>query len=118
MLMRSAEIRHDWLMADLTLHGRRVETVFDLLGEKEDDITYSVGWGLAASDELAGALLREAFGEAGDAGELTAVRLQEIDPETGRTDIEVETEFASSWSRPSAAGTCLGRRSCASTRGA
>ncbi len=80
-------------MADLTLHGRRVETVFDLLGDKEDDITYSVGWGLAASDDLARALLREAFGEGGDGGELTAVRLQEIDVETGRTDIEVETEF-------------------------
>ena len=32
-------------MADLTLHSQRVETVFDLLGDKEDDITYSVGWG-------------------------------------------------------------------------
>ena len=30
-------------MADLTLRGRRLETVFDLLGDKEDDITYSVG---------------------------------------------------------------------------
>jgi len=34
-------------MTDLTLYGRRVETVFELLGEAEDDITYSVGWGLA-----------------------------------------------------------------------
>jgi len=30
-------------MTDLTLYGRRVETVFELLGEAEDDITYSVG---------------------------------------------------------------------------
>jgi hypothetical protein len=32
-------------MTDLTLHGRRVKTVFELLGDAEDDITYSVGWG-------------------------------------------------------------------------
>jgi hypothetical protein len=34
-------------MGDLTLYGRRIETVFDLLGDAEDDITYSVGWGPA-----------------------------------------------------------------------
>lgn len=80
-------------MADLTLHKRRVETVFDLLGDKEDDITYSVGWGLAQSEALARALLREAYGLGGDDGELTAVRLQASDGATGRTDVEVETEF-------------------------
>ncbi len=34
-------------MTELRLHSRVVHTVFDLLGGKEDDITYSVGWGLA-----------------------------------------------------------------------
>jgi hypothetical protein len=48
-------------MADLRLHGRPVETVFDLLGDKEDDITYSLGWALAHSDGLCRALLREVF---------------------------------------------------------
>jgi hypothetical protein len=29
-------------MPDLLLHGRSVHTVFDLLGEKENDLTYSL----------------------------------------------------------------------------
>jgi hypothetical protein len=44
-------------MTDLALYGRRVETVFELLGEAEDDITYSVGWGLAQGGGFARALL-------------------------------------------------------------
>ena len=80
-------------MTDLTLYGRRVETVFELLGEAEDDITYSVGWGLAQSEDFALALLREVFGADVVIGELTAVRLQEIGKETGRTDIEIESEL-------------------------
>jgi hypothetical protein len=79
-------------MADLTLYGRRIETLFDLLGDAEDDITYSVGWGLSQSEDLTRALLREIFG-ATEQGEVTAVRLQESEPGTGRTDIEIETEF-------------------------
>jgi hypothetical protein len=50
-------------MAELRLHGQPVGTVFDLLGKREDEITYSVGWALAQSDALARALLREAFDE-------------------------------------------------------
>jgi len=80
-------------MTDLTLYGRRVETVFELLGEAEDDITYSVGWGLAQSEDFARALLAEVYGANVSAGELTAVRLQEVDKETGRTDVEVESEW-------------------------
>lgn len=76
-------------MAELRLHGRPVGTVFDLLGEKEDDITYSLGWALAQSDALARALLREAFDEEADPEE---VALQETVPGAGRTDIEVETK--------------------------
>lgn len=79
-------------MTDLTLYGRRVETVFELLGEAEDDITYSVGWGLAQSEDFARALLAEVYGADVPVGELTAVRLQKIDKTTGRTDIEVESE--------------------------
>lgn len=31
----------------LTIHGRTTGTVFDLLGTKENDLTYSLGWALA-----------------------------------------------------------------------
>jgi hypothetical protein len=78
-------------MTDLTLYGRQVETMFDLLGEAEDDITYSVGWGLGQSEDFARILLGEAYRAGVIVGELTAVRLQEIDKVTGRTDVEIES---------------------------
>ena len=34
-------------MAEFFLHRRKVESVFQLLGEHENDISYSVAWGLA-----------------------------------------------------------------------
>lgn len=79
-------------MAELRLHGRPVPTVFDLVGDKEDDITYSLGWGLAQSDALAYALLDEVFD--GELGPLTAVLLQQTETGTGRTDVEVQTRDA------------------------
>jgi hypothetical protein len=73
----------------LSLHGREVHTVFDLLGDKENDITYSLGWALAGSDQLAHGLLGAIF--RAKPGEVRAVRLQEFVPGGGFTDIEIET---------------------------
>jgi hypothetical protein len=78
-------------VAELTLYSRPVRTVFDLLGTKEDDITYSVGWGLAQSEAFTRAVLAEAFDEE-EQGEVTAIRLQDSAPGTGRTDVEIETQ--------------------------
>src|SRR3954451_6394978 len=74
----------------MTLGSRTIHTVFDLLGDKEDDITYSVGWGLAQSHALAYAVVAEVFDD--HPGHLTALRLQKADADTGRTDIEIETD--------------------------
>ena len=60
-------------VTELTLHSQAVATVFDLLGGKEDDITYSVGWGLAQSEGFTRSVLREAYGDA-EQGEITAIR--------------------------------------------
>lgn len=75
--------------AGLTLYGRPVGTVFDLLGDKENDITYSLGWALAESERLSSALLGDVVSSGG--AELTAdsVRLQEGISGAGFTDIEV-----------------------------
>jgi hypothetical protein len=78
-------------VADLTLYSRPVHTVFDLLGSKEDDITYSLGWGLAQSEAFTREVLSETHGKS-EQGEITAIRLQESAPATGRTDVEIETE--------------------------
>ncbi len=69
---------------DLKLHGRDINTVFDLLGKDEDDITYSVGWGLAQSEAFVRALLTEVFGDA-EQGAIVAIRLQETQ-QGGRSD--------------------------------
>ena len=101
-------------MAELTLHSRPVRTVFDLLGSKEDDITYSVGWGLAQSEAFTRAVLGEAFGEE-EQGEITAIRLQESARGTGRTDVEIETERLHLMWRRSGAGICQLSRSSSGT---
>jgi hypothetical protein len=67
-----------------------VHTVFDLLGDREDDITYSIGWALAQSDDLVRALLKQCF--TGKTGSAAAVGLQESIPGAGRTDIELLTD--------------------------
>lgn len=79
-------------MAELLLHGKSVATVFDLLGEKEDDITYALGWALAQSSALVDALLARAYGDEIEAVDLVALRLQETIAGAGRTDVEVETK--------------------------
>lgn len=77
-------------MTALILHGREVQTVFDLLGYKENDMTYAVGWGLAHSDGLVAELLTSVFPDE-EVGELKDVRLQEFVPGGGITDIEIES---------------------------
>src|SRR3954468_19134053 len=78
-------------MPDLTLHGRPVRTVFDLLGDKENDITYAVGWALSQSDGLATELLGAVFDDRPIDG-TRAVRLQEFLSGGGLTDVEVRTD--------------------------
>jgi hypothetical protein len=74
--------------SDLTLYGRPVATVFDLLGDKENDITYSVGWALAESDHFAIALLKDLFPRRKTL-QPEVVRLQEGISGAGFTDIEI-----------------------------
>lgn len=76
-------------MADLFLHGRPVRTVFDLLGDKENDITFSIGWALAQCDTFLSALFERLF-PGTDVGEVQAIQLQQAGG-SGFTDIEIVT---------------------------
>jgi len=80
-------------MIDLHLHGWKVNTVFDLLGETENDITFSVGWGLARCEPFLGALLQSVFGE-NSAGDPRSINLQRHAEDGGYTDIEITTSRA------------------------
>lgn len=104
---RTAVRRLDFALTDLFLHGREVGTVFDLLGSKENDLTYALGWALAQSANLLDAVVSDTVGESG--GDVTSVRLQEFGSEDrGFTDIEIETissrlviEAKRGWTLPS-----------------
>ncbi len=85
-------------MTDLYLHGNEIRTIFDLLGGKENDITYSVGWALAHSDIFTSQVLNDLFPQY-DYGAISAIRLQEFKfgsnkqkDDKGYTDIEIEAE--------------------------
>jgi hypothetical protein len=78
-------------MTELFLHGQRVHTVFSLLGKKENDITYSVGWALAQSEAFLTALLRSVFGSA-DIGCPQSINLQQHGKDGGYTDITINTD--------------------------
>ena len=80
-------------MTDLFLHGRKLNTVFDLLGSKENDITYSVGWALAQSPEFCSRFMMTIY-QKQNIGETTAIHLQEHTGDEGYTDIEIVAEHA------------------------
>jgi hypothetical protein len=76
-------------MSELQLHNRPIETIFQLLGEKENDITFSVGWALYRSPAFLNEFLIATVGE--DENRVEAVlRLQDYRKNTGITDIEIE----------------------------
>jgi hypothetical protein len=72
----------------LTLHGHEIRTVFDLLGQKETDMTYALGWALSQSPQfmarLAETLQRPTFSER------VRLRLQEHKSLGGYTDLEID----------------------------
>lgn len=81
--------------------------MFDLLGRSENDMTFALGWGLTASDELLCSFLRRMDLETPT--EDVVIRLQEFAPAGGFTDIEVTApgqvhvivEAKRGWSPPS-----------------
>ncbi len=75
-------------MTQLMVHGQKVDTVFDLLGNNENAMTYSLGWALAKCDTFLQTVakllgIQEGFSEA------LHIRLQEHQHEKGFTDIEL-----------------------------
>jgi hypothetical protein len=71
----------------LTIRTEPVETVFDLLGSAENDLTYAVGWALARGDGFAEALMAELFPNG--FGDVLGVSLQRFGPDRGYIDIEI-----------------------------
>lgn len=97
-------------MVELRLHGSTVDTVFDLIGRNENDMTFALGWGLTRNE----AILRR-FVERVAAGMVIeppiVVELQEHDrADGGFTDVallsnnlHVIVEAKRGWDPPSQA---------------
>ena len=97
-------------MADLFLHDTPVESIFHLLGEKENDITYSVGWALSRSPSFLRAFLKLTMAwNAHFTTKHAIVRLQTHEAGKGFTDIEIDlpgegfiiVEAKKGWNLPS-----------------
>src|SRR5437879_5335904 len=77
-------------MPTLLLHNQPVPSVFNLLGRKENDITFSMGWALSRSPGLLGNFLQKALNtKRGCDLERLVVALQEFQKDSGITDIEL-----------------------------
>jgi hypothetical protein len=78
-------------VAALRIANRQVSTVFDLLGTKENDLTYSLGWALSRAPRLLAALVRDVLGhEVSVAG--AEVHLQQHGADAGFTDMELVSD--------------------------
>jgi hypothetical protein len=101
-------------MPEFRLHNHRVDSVFSLLGEKENNITYSLGWAFSRSPHLLYSFLKTVLPAnlRFDISDLEVV-LQERKGKTGITDIEIRevnlttihviVEAKSGWSLPKTA---------------
>ncbi|MBB3602780.1 hypothetical protein FHT40_002441 [Mycolicibacterium sp. BK556] len=78
----------------MTLHGSDVKSVFDLLGQNENDLTSALGFALANCSPLLNALLGRLLGRPrGDQDEAPHIALEKRDRD-GRTDLEIQTATA------------------------
>jgi hypothetical protein len=75
-------------MTVLFLHGRKIETIFDLLGREENDMTYALGWALAQSPQFL-KQLAEMLGLMEGNSERLRIHLQEHQSSKGFTDVEI-----------------------------
>ena len=76
-------------MTNLTLHSQEIETVFDLLGQNENDLTFALGWALARAPQFL-TRFATALGLKNGFSERVKIRLQEHLPTQGITDIEID----------------------------
>jgi hypothetical protein len=78
-------------MSKLQLRGQQIESVFELLGVKENDVSFSVGWALANSPAFLAEFINLAVSPSLKFDVASAqIRLQQYESTKGITDIEIE----------------------------
>jgi len=76
-------------MTELYLHNHKIDSVFKLLGEHENDISYSVAWALAKSPSFLQTFIQRVTGHKIKTGGIS-LRLQQYETGGGFTDIEIK----------------------------
>lgn len=94
-------------MARLVLHNQDVESVFQLLGDKENDISFSVAWVLSRCNQFLKRFIESQIGSRIDPKEIE-IDLQHNEKEQGTTDVEIKSstfhiiiEAKRGWNLPS-----------------
>lgn len=77
-------------MSDLYVHGRKIDSVFQLLGERENDISCSVAWALARSPAFLRKFVSALLQYEPDTNEVV-ISVQGAEAGGGITDIELKT---------------------------
>ena len=75
-------------MTSFTCRGSVVDSVFDLLGTNEDDMTYALGWTLSHSPTLQAEIARAM--DMPDLVEMRSIKAQVAEKDKGRTDLELK----------------------------
>lgn len=75
-------------MAELFAHNERVETVFDLIGDKENDITKSIAWAFVKCPRLLERVIERLL-HIDVAADGVVIRYQEFEKDKGITDLEI-----------------------------
>ena len=82
-------------MADLYIYDNKIESIFQLLGEKENDISYSVGYALSRCEKFLQNFLQHLKIKTHFEVDKIKIRLQAHEKEKGFTDFEIihDNEF-------------------------
>ena len=76
-------------MTELYLYNHKIDSVFQLLGEHENDISCSVAWALAKSPSFLQTFIQRITNHKIKTGD-TSIHLQQYEANGGFTDIEIE----------------------------
>lgn len=77
-------------MTEILLHGKKVESVFNLLGEHENDLTYSLAWALSQSQHFLKSFIQSTLNIQPTLKNVT-ICLQHSEKNAGITDVEIES---------------------------
>lgn len=75
-------------MAELFAYNEKVETIFDLIGDRENDITKSIAWAFAKCLRLLERVIDKLIHVNVDADDVV-IRYQEFEKDRGITDLEI-----------------------------